>query len=389
MLRAIVSFVVVVVFVALFGGAYWAFVADATTDGAGDMAAGGWATPVEVAEVTVKDSERSVFAVGTLVAGKSVIVRSEVGGRVAKLDLPEGQPVKAGHVLVQLDPSVEEAELQVARARLELAQANHTRANELLKRGTGTQRALDEARAELKAVQAAAALREAEIEKLTIHAPFDGVLGIKRIDEGDYLAPGAEIINIEQIDPLLVEFRVPEIFLPAVSVGKKVLLSIDAYPDRTFEGEVYAIDPLIDTAGRSIVMRARVPNAEGALRPGLFARVSLTLTVNQNAIFVPEEAIVPIGENRFLFRVVDGKAAFTPVKTGLRGGGMVEIVEGLAPSDVVITAGVLKIYDGAAVQPVPPAPAVSPEASAAGAAPAAPEPEPEPEAAEPAPQAGG
>lgn len=387
MLRAVVSFIVVVVFVALFGGAYWVFVADATTNGEGAAPPGGWATPVEVAEVTVKDSERSVFAVGTLVASKSVIVRSEVAGRVAKLSLPEGQPVKAGQVLVQLDPSVELAELQVARSRLELWRANYERASELYKRGTGTQRALDEASAELKSVQAAVALREAQIEKLTILAPFDGVLGLKRIDEGDYLAPGAEIINIEQIDPLLVEFRVPEIFLPAVSIGRKVSLAIDAYPDRTFDGEVYAINPLIDTAGRSIVMRARVPNPDNALRPGLFARVTLTLTVNENAIFVPEEAIVPIGQDRFLFRVVDGKAAFTPVKTGLRGGGMVEIVEGLSPTDVVITAGTLKIYDGAAVQPVPPAPAVEPEPPASAvASPAA---EPPPEAAEPAPQGGG
>jgi membrane fusion protein (multidrug efflux system) len=181
---------------------------------------------------------------------------------------------------------------------------------------------------------------------------------------------------------------VPEIFLPAVSIGKKVSLAIDAYPDRSFDGEVYAINPLIDTAGRSIVMRARVPNPDDALRPGLFARVTLTLTVNENAIFVPEEAIVPIGQDRFLFRVADGKAAFTPVKTGLRGGGMVEIVEGLSPADVVITAGTLKIYDGAAVQPVPPAPAVEPEAPATAVA--APEAaEPAPEAVEPAPQSGG
>jgi membrane fusion protein (multidrug efflux system) len=374
--------------VALFGGAYWVFVADATTNGAGAAPPGGWATPVEVAEVTVKDSVQSVLAVGTLVANKSVIVRSEVGGRVAKLDLPEGQPVKAGQLLVQLDPSVELAELQVARARLELWRSNYERASALYKRGAGTERALDEARAELKAVEAAVSLRETQLEKLTILAPFNGVLGLKRIDEGDYLAPGAEIINIEQVDPLLVEFRVPEIFLPAVSIGKKVSLAIDAYPDRSFDGEVYAINPLIDTAGRSIVMRARVPNPDDALRPGLFARVTLTLTVSEDAIYVPEEAIVPIGQDRFLFRAVDGKAAFTPVKTGLRGGGMVEIVEGLSPADVVITAGTLKIYDGAAVQPVPPAPAVEPEAPAsAAAAPAAAV--PAPEVAEPAPQSGG
>jgi membrane fusion protein (multidrug efflux system) len=129
-------------------------------------------------------------------------------------------------------------------------------------------------------------------------------------------------------------------------------------------GEVYAINPLIDAAGRSIVMRARVPNPSGELKPGLFARVTLDLVVKDGAVFVPEEAIVPIGDNRFVFKVVDklvdGKAAitaaFTPVKVGSRGRGMVEITEGLSAKDVVVTAGTLKIFDGAPVQPIPPAP---------------------------------
>ena len=371
MSRAVVSFIVVMVFATLFGGAYWVFVAEATPPGGGHGMPAGFATPVEVAEVSVEPSKKTVFAVGTLQSSQSVIVRAEVSGRVSELNLPEGQTVKVGHVLVQLDASMERAQLQQAKAALELARANFKRADELMKRGSGTARTLDEAVSQLKVDEATVALMAAQLEKLTVTAPFDGVLGLKHVSVGDYLGPGAEIINLEMIDPLRVEFRVPELFLPAVAVGNKVALAIDAFPGREFDGEVYAIDPLVDKAGRAIVMRARVPNPSGELKPGLFARVTLELTVKQGALFVPEEAIVPIGETRFIYKVVEktveGKVsrvvAFVPVKTGSRGKGRVEIVEGLAAKDVVVTAGTLKIYEGAAVMPVPPAP--SPPAEAA------------------------
>lgn len=371
MSRAVVSFIVVMVFATLFGGAYWVFVAEAKPHGGGHGMPAGFATPVEVAEVSVEPSKKTVFAVGTLQSSQSVIVRAEVSGRVSELNLPEGQTVKVGHVLVQLDASMERAQLQQAKAALELARANFKRADELMKRGSGTARTLDEAVSQLKVDEATVALMAAQLEKLTVTAPFDGVLGLKHVSVGDYLGPGAEIINLEMIDPLRVEFRVPELFLPAVAVGNKVALAIDAFPGREFDGEVYAIDPLVDKAGRAIVMRARVPNPSGELKPGLFARVTLELTVKQGALFVPEEAIVPIGETRFIYKVVEktveGKVsrvvAFVPVKTGSRGKGRVEIVEGLAAKDVVVTAGTLKIYEGAAVMPVPPAP--SPPAEAA------------------------
>ncbi len=368
MSRAVVSFIVIIVFAALFGGAYWSFVAQAKPPGGGHGMPPGFATPVEVAEVTVQPAKKTVFAVGTLESSQSVIVRAEVSGRVAELNLPEGQVVKLGHVLVRLDASMERAQLQQARAALDLARANFKRADELMKRGSGTVRTLDEAVSQLKVEEATVALMAAQLEKLTVVAPFDGVLGLKHVSVGDYLGPGAEIINLEMIDPLRVEFRVPELFLPAVAVGNKVSLAIDAFPGREFTGEVYAIDPLIDKAGRAIVMRARIANPKGELKPGLFARVTLELTSNPSAIFVPEESLVPIGDTRFVFKVVDkevdGKTskvvAFVPVKTGTRGHGQVEISVGLAPKDVVVTAGVLKIYEGAAVMPLPPPGAATP-----------------------------
>jgi len=369
-LRALVSFVVVAFFGVLFAGAYWIFIAQAQPGpGGGFGGMGDFATPVEVAETAPGTSTKSVFAVGTLASSESVVVRAEVAGRIASLNLAEGQAIKSGTVLVQLDPSVEMASLRQAKAALELARANFKRADELMKRGSGTARSLDEARAQLKADEASVALMEAQLERMTVYAPFAGVLGLKKVALGDYLAPGAEIINIEKIDPLRVDFRVPEIFLQMVKTGSKVSLVIDAFPGREFAGEVYAIDPKIDAAGRSIVIRASVPNPSGELKPGLFARVNLDLVVNRNALFVPEEALVPVGTERFVFKVVGEKVAFTPVKIGQRKRGTVEITEGLQPKDQVVTAGLLKIYDGAKVMPIPAA-AANAKPAPAGAEPA-------------------
>lgn len=369
MIRALISFLIVTIFAALFGGAYWYYHAEAKT-AAGGPPAGGFAFPIEGALVASDVSRESVFAVGTLMSSQSVVIRAEVTGRIAALNLDEGKPVQAGQLLIQLDASVEKAELAQARAALELSRANFERANELLKRGTGTQRALDEARAALKSDEARLGLAQARLEKLTINAPFAGVLGLKRVSLGDYVAPGAEIINLEKIDPLQVEFRIPERYLPTIAVGNTISLSVDAYPDRQFEGEVFAINPLVAADGRALVLRAQINNSEALLRPGLFARVTLRLTVRKDALFIPESAIVPVGNGHFVYRIDDGKASFVPVKIGVRQGGQVEIVDGLKRDELVVSAGTNKVFPGAPVRAVnlpPPAAApVSDPAKATG-----------------------
>ena len=179
------------------------------------------------------------------------------------------------------------------------------------------------------------------------------MVGLRRVSVGDFVDVGDDIVNLEQIDPLKADFRVAESYLGAVRPGQRIELGVDAFPGQAFTGEVYAIDPLIDEAGRSILLRAKLPNPDHVLRPGLFARVTLVLNEREDAIQVPEQALVPQGQDQFVFKVEDGKAAFTKVTTGIRREGMVEILEGLAPDDEVVTAGQLKIRDGADVQPVP------------------------------------
>jgi len=363
-MRTIVSMVVVVVVAAFLGGAWWLFMGAKAQPAGGPGAGGppgGFAMPVEAAPVKVATSRREVTAIGTLRSNESISLRPEVAGRLVEIGFAEGQRVRKGQTLARLDTSVERAELTQAQASLSLSKANFERAEELVRRGAGTQRALDEARWKLRNDEAAVSLVQARLEKYTLLAPFDGVAGLRKISLGEYVGAGTEIVNLEMIDPLKVDFRVPELFLSAVRAGQPLRATVDAFPGRAFDGEIYAIDPLIDTAGRSIVIRARVANADDALRPGLFARVTLTLAVRENAIFVPEESLIPVGDQQFILKLLDppAGAAFppgakqakqVPVKLGERRKGEAEVVDGLAAGDIVVTAGVLKVRDGMPVQ---------------------------------------
>ena len=366
-MRTIVSMVVVVVVAAFLGGAWWLLMGAKAQQPGGPGAGGppgGFAMPVEAAPVKIAASRREVAAIGTLRSNESISVRPEVNGRIVEIGFAEGQRVRKGQPLARLDTSVERAELAQAQASLALAKANFERAEELVKRGAGTQRALDEARWKLRNDEAAVALVQARLEKYTLMAPFDGVAGLRRVSLGEYVSAGTEIVNLEMIDPLKVDFRVPEVFLASVRNGQAINANVDAFPGRAFAGEIYAIDPLIDAAGRSIVIRARVANADDALRPGLFARVTLTLAVRENAVFVPEESLIPMGDQKFVIKLVDPPAGANfpqgakqakqvPIKLGERRKGEVEVVEGLVAGDTVITAGVLKVRDGMPVQAMP------------------------------------
>ena len=154
---------------------------------------------------------------------------------------------------------------------------------------------------------AAVELARVQLEKAHIAAPFSGIVGLRHVSVGEYITSGQALVNLEAIDPVKADFRVPEKFLPAIRVGQTIRIKVDAFPDATFEGKVYAIDPRIDVAGRSLLVRAMVPNADRRLRPGLFARVTVLLQLKEEALTVPEAAIVPQGDSQFVFKIVDGK----------------------------------------------------------------------------------
>lgn len=311
------------------------------------------ATTVEAEKVSVGSIDRQIEAVGTLASNESVILSPEITGRITEILFEEGQEVKAGTPLIRLDDAIARAELAQIEASMILSKTNYDRAETLLKEKSGTARARDEALSKLRADQAGVALAKAKLEKNTLSAPFDATIGLRNVSIGDYVNPGQQLVNLEDIKMLKVDFRMPEIYLDALKTGQKIEVKIDAFAGKVFTGEVYAIDPRVDVNGRTVVLRARLPNEGGVLRPGLFARVNLLVSRNENALLIPEQALIPQGADRFVYRIVDGKAVMTKVKTGQRRAGQVEILEGLNAQDVVVTAGQMKLRPDMAVNAIP------------------------------------
>jgi membrane fusion protein (multidrug efflux system) len=307
------------------------------------------AVPVEAAKVTAAPLSEQVTAIGTLLSNEAVTVSSEIPGRLKQINFQEGQPVEQGAPLFILDDSVYRAQLADAEAKLKLAEQTHKRTSQLFTNKYATAQSADESASNLAVSTAAVELARVQLEKARIVAPFSGIVGLRHVSVGEYIAAGQALVNLEAIDPVKADFRVPEKFLPAIRVGQTIRIRVDAFPDEAFEGKVYAIDPRLDVAGRSLVVRAMVPNQDERLRPGLFARISVLLQLKQDALSVPEQAIVPQGDSQFVFKIVDGKVQLTKVVTGTRREGRVEIVEGLSAGDQVVTAGQLKIRDGSVV----------------------------------------
>lgn len=331
---------------------------------------GGGAIAVEVAKVKASDFSDEAAAVGNLKSGESVVLRPETPGRVATINFRDGTIVSKGTVLVELDAAIQSAELQQARANLALARSNHQRNQELLLKKFLSQQALDNSAAALKVQEATVQLAEAKLAKMQIKAPFNGMVGLRNVSVGDYVKEGQELINIEDIGTLRVDFKLPESYLGRVSKGQTVEVTSDALPGQHFKAVLDAVDPMVDQGGRAISSRARLDNAAGKLRPGLFVRVRLLFGERQHVLMLPEQAIVP-GTQPAVFKVTDGKAVLVKVRLGVRRAAQVEVLEGLVEGDVVVTAGQLKLRDGASVRPVGDGASSTPAVAQAATQPAA------------------
>lgn len=310
----------------------------------------------KVRQMTMRDDAE---AVGSLRSRRSVVLRPEISGRITQLNFSDGQRVRKGQLLVQLDDQLPRAQVQQSRAELSIARANHKRNQELVAQGFISQRSVDESAANLEVAEAKLALAEATAQRLRIVAPFDGIAGIRGVNVGDYLKDGADIVNVEDLDAVYVDFRLPERLQNKVKTGQTARVAFDALPGVQYSAVVLAINPQIDADGRSLAVRGCIDNRRLQLRPGMFARVTAVFGERSDANVVPEEAIVPDGAAPYVLRVVAGTeegsqvAKRTPVRLGARTPGFVEVVEGLAPGDVVVTAGQQRLQrDGTAVRVV-------------------------------------
>ncbi|MDZ7866451.1 efflux RND transporter periplasmic adaptor subunit [Acidovorax sp.] len=354
------------------------------------------ATPVR--QMALRDDAE---AVGSLRSRRSVVLRPEVSGRITQLNFTDGQRVRQGQVLVQFDDQLPRAQVQQAQAELSIAQANHKRNQELVAQGFISQRSVDESAANLEVAQARLALAQATASRLRILAPFDGIAGIRGVNVGDYLKDGADIVNVEDLDVVYVDFRLPERLQAKVRTGQTARVAFDALPGVRYAAVIQAINPQIDADGRAVAVRGCIDNRRLQLRPGMFARVTTVFSERANARVIPEEAIVPEGSNAFVYKVIEGKEPGTrvsqrsAVKLGARAPGLVEVVDGLAADDLVVTAGQQRIQrDGTAVRVVvlgqPEAPgkaqgAAGPARAASGTVAAADVPAPAPAPVAPAP----
>ena len=305
---------------------------------------------VEATKVKPVRMAQGLTAVGSLRSDESVTIRPEVPGRISEIGFREGQRVAKGAMLIRFDTSVQRAELEQAAANLGLSKSRIERSRDLFNKGFISAQARDEAESNFKVAQATYDLSQARLTKLEIKAPFSGIVGLRMVSIGDYVKDGQDIVNLEEIDPLKVDFRIPEIYLKQVAAGQSLQITLDAFPNQTFQGKVFAINPLVDTNGRSIVIRAMVKNTESRLRPGMFARVRLLFSDERDAVAVPEQSLIPVGDDQYLFKVVDGRAQRFKVEIGQRREGQVEILQGLVAGDLVVTAGQLKLRDGTLVK---------------------------------------
>ncbi len=325
----------------------------------GPSAAGAAARPVtvEVAKVQITKLTDDAQAVGSLRSRQGVMLRPEVSGRITQLNFRDGERVRKGQLLVQFDDQLQMAQIKQSQAELSIVQANHKRNQELLAQNFVSQRSIDESAANLEVAQAKLALAQATAARLKIVAPFDGIAGIRNVNVGDYLKDGTDIVNLEDIDTVYVDYRLPERFQTLIKSGQTATVELDALPGRKFEARVQAVDPLIDVNGRSIGVRASISNRQLLLRPGMFARVSTVFGVREKARVVPEEAIVPQGGRQFVIKLVPGPdndglvSQRVAVKVGIRRPGQVEIVEGLNEGDSVVIAGQQRLQrDGSPVR---------------------------------------
>lgn len=320
--------------------------------------------PVKAEPVRIGTVTHDVGAVGTLLANESVMIRPEVAGRIAAIHFSEGQAIAAGARLVTLDAAEVRAQFEASRADERLTEQRAERAAELFKKNFISQQALEDAREAHKKATAQRQENEARLAKTEIRAPFAGIVGLRQVSAGAYLKAGEDIVRLDKIDVMKLDFRVPEVYLGRIRRDQPVVVRVDAFPGEQFAGRVYAVETTVDEKTRTALLRGRVENKGLKLRPGMFARVVLELGSTDKATLVPEQAIVPRGGRNFVFRVVDGKAALTEVALGARSPGRVEIVKGLKPGELVVTDGQIKLQDGLPVMVLPdkPPPTASPSA---------------------------
>ncbi len=302
--------------------------------------------PVEAAYVKVQDMARRIRAAGTLVATQSVTLRPEVSGRIAEILFEDGQEVQKGASLYKIEDGLYRAKMDEAKAKVELAKVEYDRAVSLLKKGFGTTQKRDQALSVLRINQAELDNAKLQLEHTTVTAPFGGTVGLSNVSVGAFVSEQVELTNIVDLDPVNIDFSVPESFLGSFKVGDIVDVTVEGYDILPMDAPIKAISPEIDIATRTVMVRAVMENPELALLPGMFARVYLNAGTAKDAVVISEGAIERDSDEEFVMRIEEGVAIRTVIDTGFRDGQEVEVTNGLKPGDQIVIAGQFKLQDG-------------------------------------------
>jgi membrane fusion protein (multidrug efflux system) len=309
--------------------------------------------PSAVTTVVVKAQswQPVLSAVGSLRAVNGVTVSTDLAGIVSEIPFESGTAVKKGDVLVKLDTAQEDAQLRSAEAKLSLAKSELERRRDLIAKKAIAQSDWDTAQSQLTQTEADVSQMRALVARKRITAPFDGMAGIRMVNIGQYLNPGAAIVSLQSVDPIYVEFALPQQSFETVSVGKKVRLGASGLTGERFEGEITALDSRIDESTRNFIVQATIQNSEGKLRPGMFVDVEVLLPEQEGVLAIPSSSIAyaPYGDS--IYVVIDGKQVEQRfVKLGPKRGDQVSISSGLKEGDEIVSSGVFKLRPGAAVQ---------------------------------------
>lgn len=292
----------------------------------------------------------STNVTGSLNAINGIMVKSETSGRVTKIYFKSGEFIKQGEPLIQIYPDILQAELQKAQTQLDLSKLDYERALKLYDKKYVSKSDIDKARTDVTSNEAQVQQLQAELDQTLIKAPFSGQLGLRQVSVGDFLTPGSEIVNLEELDPIRVDFSIPEIYLSQIKVGQTVNVNSRAYPNDHFVGKIYAVNSVIDPDSRSLDVRASIPNNEYKLLPGAFVEVNVLFGNLEQVIVVPQTAIVYMPDKNIVYKVLNNKAVATTVTLGEKlDNDLIIITSGLKLNDPIVSDGQVKIQDGASI----------------------------------------
>ncbi|GAB5559589.1 MAG: efflux RND transporter periplasmic adaptor subunit [Synoicihabitans sp.] len=314
--------------------------------------------------VTTTTSERAewnptIKAVGSLAPVQGVTISAELEGAIIEIAVENGASVEAGDLLIRLDTMVEEAQLNAAQARADLAKLQVDRSSKLVAQNTISDAEYDSAAAQYAQALAEVAAIQANIDKKTIRAPFEGRVGIRQVNLGQFVSRGTPLIPLQRLDTVFANFYIPQRYLPRLGLGQSVAVTTDAFPEQVFEASISAINPVVDQSTRNVWIQATIPNPDEKLRAGMFARVAVTLPEVQNVVVIPATSVAyaSYGNSVYVVEESEGPNGTTmlvanqrPVVLGAKRGDLVAVTEGLEGDETVVTSGVFKLRNGLPVQ---------------------------------------